>query len=68
VRQGADHIRPVRQVVVVDEEEEVLEEPDEPLVDDPVLELKFSPSRFAGGCALTSNERLKICVMASLSC
>ena len=41
---------------------------EEPLEDDPLLELKFSPSRFAGGWAFTSKVRLKTCVMPSLSC
>ena len=41
---------------------------DEPLADDELLELNSSPSRFAGGWALTSKERLYTCWMPVKSC
>lgn len=51
----------------VEEGDVVLEVPvDEP--DEPLLELKSSPSRFAGAGAFTSNVRLKICWTPSRTC
>ena len=52
-----------------DVEEAPLVEPDEPVEDDPLveLELKSSPSRFAGALSLTTMLRLKTCVMPSVS-